>query len=38
MPNYDISEYILPQNILYTRVSTKNINGHFYDLDLDLQY
>ena len=31
MPNYDISEYILPQNILYTIISTKNINGYLYN-------
>ena len=26
-----ISEYILLQNILYTLVSTKSINGYFYN-------
>ena len=31
MASYDTSKYILPQNILYTIVSTKNINGYFYD-------
>ena len=38
MPNYDISEYILLQNILYTIISTKNINGYLYNFYIDIVY